>query len=143
MKTFRFRLEQALTWRKLQQDQEQLALGKLFRRLEELEHAIAAVACERASVGRDLVAASHVDGRELAALSAYRERLARETLNLESLRQQQQRLTAEQRTRCIEAARRVRLLDKLKDRQRADWQYEAGREEERTASENFLAQWGK
>ncbi len=58
----------------------------------------------------------------------------------EAVRQCEQRLAA-QRKRWTEARRRCRLLEKLKERRRAEYDYEMNRELESLASETFLARW--
>jgi hypothetical protein len=43
----------------------------------------------------------------------------------------------------MEARRRCRLLEKLKERRRAEWEKARDRELEELASESFLARWNR
>jgi flagellar biosynthesis chaperone FliJ len=47
------------------------------------------------------------------------------------------------RNAMLEARRRCRLLEKLKERRKADWTVALNRELEELASESYLAQWNR
>jgi hypothetical protein len=50
---------------------------------------------------------------------------------------------AECRAAMLEARRRCSLMEKLKERRRADWEAAANREIEALAAESFLARWNR
>lgn len=141
MKRFVFRLESVLRWRRSLFEQEQNRLHALVAerdaillRLKELEEL-------RQRAEQALLEAPAVTGSELAALEAYRRRL-----NLERARKQQELTDCEarieaQRQRVLEAQRRVRLLERLRERRFSEWEAELNRELEALAAESYLARW--
>jgi flagellar export protein FliJ len=141
VKRFVFRLESVLRWRRSLFEQEQNRLHALVAerdaillRLKELEEL-------RQRAEQALLEAPAVTGSELAALEAYRRRL-----NLERARKQQELTDCEarieaQRQRVLEAQRRVRLLERLRERRFSEWEAELNRELEALAAESYLARW--
>ena len=141
MKRFVFRLESVLRWRRSLFGQEHNRLRALVAerdaillRLKELEEL-------RQRAEQALLEAPAVTGSELAALEAYRRRL-----NLERARKQQELADCEprieaQRQRVLEAQRRVRLLERLRERRFSEWEAELNRELEALAAESYLARW--
>jgi flagellar export protein FliJ len=141
VKRFVFRLESVLRWRRSLFEQEQNRLRALVAerdaillRLKELEEL-------RQRAEQALLEAPAVTGSELAALEAYRRRL-----NLERARKQQELTDCEprieaQRQRVLEAQRRVRLLERLRERRFSEWEAELNRELEALAAESYLARW--
>jgi len=141
MKRFVFGLESVLRWRRSLFEQEQNRLRALVAerdaiglRLRELEQL-------RQRAERALLEAPAVTGGELAALESYRRRLSAERARRqEELAGCERRIQA-QRERVVEARRRVRLLERLKERRYAEWEAEANRELEALAAESYLARW--
>jgi flagellar FliJ protein len=141
VKRFVFRLESVLRWRRSLFEQEQNRLHALVAerdaillRLKDLEEL-------RQRAEQALLEAPAVTGSELAALEAYRRRL-----NLERARKQQELADCEarieaQRQRVLEAQRRVRLLERLRERRFSEWEAELNRELEALAAESYLARW--
>jgi flagellar export protein FliJ len=141
VKRFVFRLESVLRWRRSLFEQEQNRLHALVAerdaillRLKELEEL-------RQRAEQALLEAPAVTGSELTALEAYRRRL-----NLERARKQQELTDCEarieaQRQRVLEAQRRVRLLERLRERRFSEWEAELNRELEALAAESYLARW--
>ncbi|MGC8793105.1 MAG: flagellar export protein FliJ [Bryobacteraceae bacterium] len=143
MKRFVFRLESVLRWRRGQLEQEQnrlqaMAAGRdaIRRRLEELERMRReAEACVLSSGG--------VSGSELAALEAFRRKLAAERARWQrELEECEHRIQA-QREAVLEARRRVRLLERLKERRHEEWEADVAKELETLATESYLARWGR
>jgi len=139
MTGFRFRLEKVLSWRRSQlelaeQDfrREAAALAELDRAAAELEargiHTEAAV--------RDW---SALQGRDLAALSGFRLYLERRAKEIAALRAGQARKLAERQQVMLEARRRCRLLERLRERRLAEWQSASAHELEQLAAESYLA----
>ena len=50
---------------------------------------------------------------------------------------------AKQQAAMLEARRRCRLLERLKERRWSEWKLAADRELEQAASESYLARWGR
>jgi hypothetical protein len=140
MQRFRFRLKNVLEWRTLQLEIEESKLQGLFAERRRREDEIAGLGEQRRNADR-LLGFDTVEGQELAALDAHRHALVRTAARLRTAAQDCERRIAAQQVKVLEAERRVRLLDRLKERRLAEWQLEADREQETMASETFLAKW--
>jgi hypothetical protein len=143
MRAFEFPLRQVLQWRGTQLELEESKLRQLAATLEQM--ALEAVRLELVK-GRAEGAvrqAAVVEAGDLWALAAYRQRLIAELQELELKRIACARETALQRQRVLEAQRQCRLLEKLAQRRRAEWQRAADRELESLAAESFLARWNR
>ncbi|MCL5743601.1 MAG: hypothetical protein M1541_06695 [Acidobacteria bacterium] len=143
MKTFRFPLEKALEWRRRQLEVEELKFRQLSAGLQELDQRRAALESARDSAGRKLIESRAVTGSDLNSLAGYRSalRIRGEALLLQ--RRQQETCVEEQRHKYQEARRQCRLLEKLRERRRAQWQADCNRELEALASESFLSKWNR
>lgn len=141
MRRFQFRLETVLGWRRLQVETEEARLRALFEELRRVEAARERVETERADAEREVLYAASATADELAALEACRAFAGRELERLAAERQRCEGLIAGQRQRLIEAERRLRLLEKLREKRRAEWRQAADREQEAVAAELFLGQW--
>lgn len=143
MKAFRFPLEKALEWRRRQLELEELKFKQMSAALQELDRQRAALESARDSAGRDLIGSGVVTGLDLHALAGYRNALALRSAAMLRQRRQEEARLEEQRRKYQEARRQCRLLEKLKERRRAQWQAECDRELEELASESFLSKWNR
>ena len=139
MKAFRFPLERALDWRRVQLELEENRFQRQAAVLAELDRTRAEL--EAAALGAELQVRtwSPLSGRDLWSLSGFRRHVENEERTLEARRAQSQRELAEQEARMLEARRRCRLLERLRERQWAEWQAAGDRELEQFATESFLA----
>lgn len=139
MQKFRFRLDSVLRLRAMRLAAERDKLGRSLAEVARIEKAIAALAAERAAAVefvKNEPGAGSTEFRTLSAyLLAYEARVAALRKNLEVARLR----AAEQRQRVVAADRDERLLLKLKDKQRADWQVAADHELEVLAQESWNA----
>ena len=139
MQKFRFRLDSVLRLRTMRLKTERDKLGRVIAEQTKIEAAIAALAAERSAAIEFVKNEPATGATELRALSAYllayEARVAALQKSLEVARAR----TAEQRQRVITADRDERLLLKLKDKQRADWQVAADHELEVLAQESWNA----
>jgi hypothetical protein len=138
---FRFPLDRVLAWRRSQLDAEQAE----FRQRAD---AVAAIDRERAELEASGVAAEvqirecrTLEGRDLEALARFRAWVRTRDSRLADERVARQRALGEQRTRMLEARRRCRLLERLKERRLAEWTDAAEKELEAFAAEAYLARW--
>jgi len=139
MKSFKFPLEKALDWRHLQLE------------LEEARHkqhvaAVAGLDRERAEIEASGIRAevqvrewNPVAAGELAALGNYRLAVKARESEIARRRFDAAQKLAEQQKVMLEARRRCRLLERLKERRLAEWTVERDRELEEVAAESFLA----
>ena len=144
MTRFTFSLERVLAVRRAQASVE---LGQL----EQLRSQLAALSRERA----DLAGSVLTSGREVAEAGA--RHLAGHLRSVENFagfaRQQDARFAEwiehkrreieDQQWRVQQAEQSCRLLEKLEERQRADWERAAGHELEELAADSYLAQWSR
>jgi hypothetical protein len=143
MTSFRFPLQKVLEWRTTELELEEAkfrqaaaAVAAADRDRAELE---AAAVRTEAEVRRwDPVA-----GSDLAALSDFRRHVRAQEEALEARRAECARQAAAQQASMLEARRRCRLLERLRERRLAEWKAARDRELEEMASESYLAQWGR
>ena len=122
----------------------ELADGRFRRQLEVLaglDRERALLAEQRSSVESEVRADPHLTGSDLAAVAAFRRYVDRRREQLAKRRTQEARKLAEVEAALLETRRRCRLLEHLEQRRREEWTLASNAEIERTASENYLAQW--
>src|SRR5258708_24208 len=121
MRNFRFTLEKVLSWRSTELQREEARLGVLFAERSRLEGAHAEIRAARERTESRVRSAGSVDGSELAALAGYRVRVEKQLIEIERQRAQCGDQIARQRTRVVDAQRRLRLLEKLRSRRFEEW----------------------
>jgi hypothetical protein len=84
-----------------------------------------------------------MEGRDLAALASYRSGMQKRKQEVSARRRQSQMALEKQQALMLEARRRCRLLERLRERRRAEWQAACDRELEEGAQESFLAGWAR
>jgi hypothetical protein len=141
MRSFRFSLEKILSWRRTELQAEEARLAGLFAERTQLDAARTEIHAASERAGNRMLEAEAVDGIELESLDGYRRRMDRELIALDRRRAQSGEEILKQRARVVEAHRRVRLLEKLKDRRLGEWRLAWQRETDSLASEAFLARW--
>jgi len=143
MRPFQFPLRRALKWRHTQLELEENKLKQLAAELEQLALAAVRLDMVKARAEQNVREAPTVEASDLWALASYRRRLLAEKQALEQRRRDCEQRMAVQREKVKEAQRQCRLLEKLEERRRAEWDLEATREMESLASESFLANWNR
>jgi flagellar export protein FliJ len=133
MKTFRFRLDRVLDWRRTELGMEETRLKQLHAARAALDSEKAALQESRDQAGRDLLARPRVDGADLRLLSDYGAAVKRLSARVDEKRRENQQAVAAQQQKLLEARRRLRLLEKLKDRRLEEWKYETERQMEADA----------
>ena len=81
------------------------------------------------------------EAQELVAADLYLRHLSAEKRRHASRVAEWQARASKQQQAVVEARRRVRLIEKLEERQRRDWKAAADREQENLASELYLGRW--
>jgi hypothetical protein len=141
MTTFRFPLQKALDWRRMQ-------LGVAEARLQQQLAALAGL--DRARV--ELEAIGHrtevevrdynpLAGGDLSALGSFRLLLKVRDRELAAKRVECQKELADRQALLTEARRRCRLVERLKERRWAEWQSACDHELEELASDSYMARW--
>lgn len=140
MQRFQFRLASVLGWRALQLELQKSKLENLVAERRRSEQDLARLGEQQRDAER-MLALDAVEGHELATLDGHRYWLRRAGERLRTACAECDERIAVQRARVTEAERRVRLLERLKERRLAELQLESDRELETLASETFLAKW--
>jgi flagellar export protein FliJ len=139
MSVFRFRLAKVLEWRRTE-----LTLAETrFRRqaatlaaLDGTRAALDASAIRAEMLVRD---SPRIEGADLAALDVFRRHVARRRAALAASRAQAQQELDRLQSAMLEARRRFRLLERLRDRRFAEWKEAEDRELDQLASDSHLA----
>jgi hypothetical protein len=122
----------------------ELAEGRLRRQvgvLAELDRQSNLLAEQLFAAETDVRTGPNLNGSDLAALAGFRRYVDQRREHLATRRAQEERKLAEIEAALLEARRRCRLLERLEQRRREEWTRLSNAEIERTASENYLAQW--
>ncbi|MDQ2899178.1 MAG: hypothetical protein M3Y07_05175 [Acidobacteriota bacterium] len=141
MKSFAFPLEKALHWRRAQLNLEQVRAQAIAGKIVELAKRREDLRNERSSAERHILEAKTVEGAELAAIGAFHSIAAKRDSALCEQSVNRERELSEQRGKLVEAQRKVKLLETLRQKRLAQWNSEVAREQEQFAGEAFLARW--
>ncbi len=139
MKKFTFPLQRIRDFRGRLAEAEEVKLERLLGERAAGAAAIARLSEEQSALGRAPVAEAETQAQELAARDSYREHLGGKRKGLLALQLGCENRIAAQTRLVLEARRKVKLLDKLKERKLGDWTAEFDRELEALAAELFLA----
>lgn len=141
MKSFHFRLARVLEWRQVELE---LADGRFHRQqglLAALDRERALLTERRSTAEAEVRADPNLSGSDLAALAAFHRYVDARREQLAKGRIEEERKLAEIEAALLEARRRCRLLERLKQHRREEWTHASDAETEQTASANYLAQW--
>ena len=141
MNAFRFPLQKALDWRKTQLELEEARFRQQLAELAGLDRARAELEAEGIRAEVQVRDWKQLAGGDLAALGAFRVWVKAREKDIAVRRVACQREVAAREAAMLEARRRCRLLERLKERRLAEWQSASDRELEQLAAESFLAQW--
>jgi flagellar export protein FliJ len=141
MQTFRFRLEKVLEWYTRQYELEERRLTACLAALAGAKAAIASLLAERLSIERDMLARKAIPAQDFVALGLYRIGARKRELELNEVRERCEADVEAQRLKLRAAERRVRLVEKLRERRLAEHTYAETRELEELAADAFFAKW--
>ena len=141
MQTFRFRLTRVMEWYQHQYELEERRFSACLAALAGSQKAIAALQAERLSIERDIVSRTAIPSRDFVALGLYRLQAKKRELELQGARDRCQAAVEEQQVKLRAAQRKLRLLEKLRERRVAEYVYAEARELEELASDAFFAKW--
>jgi flagellar export protein FliJ len=140
---FHFSLEKALDLRRLQLELEESKFQQQAAALLELDRMRERMRASRANAEAQVRTGEWALGFDLAALGAFRLHLQAKEKELAQRRVEGEKKLEERRNAMLEARRRCRLLERLKERRKAEWDTAFNRELEAVAAESFLAQWNR
>jgi len=141
MRTFRFRLDRVLEWYREQCEIEEVRLANDIAAWNAVLERIARLKSERQAIDHELIGRSSIAAGELVALGLYRLRATQCAAQLEQDRLKRQTAVDQQRISVQAARRRLRLVEKLRERRLAEHVHAEDRELEDLAAESFLAKW--
>jgi flagellar export protein FliJ len=141
MMAFRFPLQRVVDWRRSELELTELKFQQLTAAVSAVDREIAEL--ETAGIQTELLVRdwSPVSGRDLAALGSFRLHVRKKNAELAARRVECAKHLAAGRAALLEARRRFRLLDSLKQRRFEDWRLARDKELEELASESYLARW--
>jgi hypothetical protein len=143
MSGFRFSLEKALDLRRLQLELEESKFQQQAAALLELDRLREQMRASRTNAEEQVRAGGWSQGLDLAALGSFRLHVQAKEKDLALRRVEGEKKLEERRNAMLEARRRCRLLERLKERRKAEWDTAFNRELEAVAAESFLAQWNR
>jgi hypothetical protein len=141
MQTFRFRLAKVLEWYTHQYEEEERRFTVCLAALADAQKAIATLQAQRLSIENEMVARKAIPAPDFVALGLYRIGSKKRELELNAVRAQREAEVQAQRVRMQAAQRKVRLLEKLRERRVAEHVYAETRELEELAADAFFAKW--
>jgi hypothetical protein len=141
MNAFRFRLEKVLELRRTQLELEENKFRRESAALSGLDRIRAELEASGIKAELQVRQSPTVTGRELAALGEFRLLVRSREADIARQRAERVKSLATQRAALLEAQRRCRLLERLKERRQEAWRLAGNKEVEDLASETYLAQW--
>jgi len=141
MKAFRFPLDRALHLRRLQLELEQAKLQQLARDRDQLDLRATAIRSDAARTRAASTSQPQISSIELAALPGYQTGVRNRLSKLDGQKRDILKRIEDQRRVTLEAERKVKLLEQLREKRYADWSALMNREQEAFAAEAYLARW--
>jgi hypothetical protein len=141
MKAFQFRLDQALRWRATQADLAKAKVAAAAGQLSGLQCQLELRRTQLSGDARDLTTTAA--GLSLEAWPAYLKKVRREMTLIEKEIREAERKLGEQLSLLVEANRKVRLLENLKQSERTHWTAELDRELDKFSGEAFLVRYNR
>ena len=143
MTAFRFPLEKALHWRRTQLELAESRVEQQLAVLAAIDQARAELDAMGQRTELEVRQLARIDGRDLDALGALRLAIKSRGKTLAAKRVECGRELSVRQTALLEARRRCRLLERLKERRWKEWQSAAEKELDELAADSYLAQWAR
>ncbi|HLK68539.1 MAG TPA: hypothetical protein VKU19_34135 [Bryobacteraceae bacterium] len=141
MNSFRFPLQKALDWRRIQAELQEERFRQQTAALEGIDHACAQVTAAGNAAEQQVRVWNPVAGGELAALGGYRLHVKLQETEMAVTRSECRKELTKRESVMLEARRQLRLLEHLKERRLAEWTKARDKELEELASDVYLAKW--
>jgi flagellar export protein FliJ len=141
VKRFEFKLARVRDFRRQQLEVEESKLETLFAERQALEAESARLETEAGGIRRLLMVTGSAEAQELVAADRYLRYLAAEKTRHAARMADWGERARKQEAILVEARRGVRLLEKLEEKQLAEWNAEADREQENLSADLYLARW--
>ena len=141
MKAFHYSLEKVLEWRRSELEVAESKFQQLTAAVAAVDREIAELAAAGGRAETLVRDGSPVCGRDLAALGSFRLYVRKLNRELGAKRVECAGRVAAGRSAMLEARRRFRLLERLKERRFEDWRLARDKELEELAAESYVARW--
>ncbi len=141
MTAFKFPLQKVLEWRRTQLELEEAQYRRQIAALAGLDRQRAELEAAGNTAERQVREWNPLAGGELAALGGFRLHVKRKQQEMAAPRAESCKQLERQQGIMLAARRRLRLLERLKDRRMAEWRSARDKELEELASESYLAKW--
>jgi hypothetical protein len=141
MNSFRFPLQKVLDWRRTQLELEDLRFRQQSAAMADLDRASARLNASGSTAERQVRIWNPLAGGELAALGSFRLHVKLKETELAVPRAECRKELGRRESVMLEARRRLRLLERLRERRLAEWCEARDKELEDLASEAYLAKW--
>jgi flagellar export protein FliJ len=141
MKAFRFSLERVLQLRTAQMKSEEGKLETLLREEHRRKAQLSALDASLTAAHGSFAQKTSFHSHELLALESFSRRVDLECRQMTTKIAEVKSEIEGQRVRVVQKRSQVRLLERLKDRRRAEWQVEADRDLTLQAEDFSAAQW--
>jgi flagellar export protein FliJ len=143
MRRFHFPLAHVRDFRRRQLEVEEAKLQTLLAERQTLEAEAYRLVSETSDARNSLAVTTSSEARELVAADRYLRHLQAVQKRHAARVTDWQTRASKQRQMLVKARRRVRLLEKLEEKQLRQWQGEADREQENLSAELYLARWNQ
>lgn len=141
MKAFKFRLDRALQLRERELKTEESALEHLLNQRVRMVDEMKALDVSLQQARFSIQSQQFVRPAELVSLDRYNGRVARERKEWQSKIAAHDAVVEKQRAKVVVARGGVRLLEKLREKRKLEWQAEGEKEMEELATDFSAAQW--
>jgi flagellar export protein FliJ len=141
--SFRFPLQKILEWRRTQLELEEAQYRRQLASLAELDGQRAQLEEAGSAAERQVREWNPLAAGELEALGGFRLHVKRKQEEMLGPRAECRKQLERQQAVMLAARRRLRLLERLKDRQMGEWRRACDKELEELASESYLSKWGR
>jgi flagellar export protein FliJ len=139
MNTFRFRLQRVLDYRRTQFQIAESACQRAGARVHAIRAQQAALAYRKSETRKAFARLPEVAGQDLESLPGWYKWTDTQSAQLIRLEHAAAQEPQKRREAMVEAQRKVRLLEKLHDNRKAQWQSDFDREVEEQAADAFRA----
>lgn len=141
MKAFKFRLERALQLRESELKTEEAALEELLNRRGQMLAEMTALDDSLQQARVSIQSQQFVRPAELISLERYNGWVDRERKEGLAKIAAHEEIVEKQKMKVVAARARVRLLEKLREKRKVEWQAEGNKEMEELATDFSAAQW--
>jgi hypothetical protein len=143
MKAFHFPLEKALDWRRIQLELEEARYKQQVAAVSGLDRRRAEVEASGIRAEIQVREWRPIEASDLTALGNFRLYVRAQESEIARLRFEAAQKLAEQQKLMLEARRRCRLLERLKEQRFTEWTATRDREVEEIAAESYMARWSR